>query len=64
MPTFGCLFAQGVVLERDSLIILANERSVLHILKYHAEFDNYYFYQSFQLDYPVSSLTVYYAEGK
>ncbi|XP_044256902.1 uncharacterized protein LOC123006464 [Tribolium madens] len=63
LPTFDCLFAEGVVLEMDSLIVLANQRSALHILKYHPNFDNYYFYQSFQLDYPVSSLSVFYAEG-
>lgn len=52
------------MLETDSLIILANERSSLQILKYHPEFDNYYFYQSLQLDYPISSMSVFYADGK
>ncbi|EFA11168.2 hypothetical protein TcasGA2_TC004775 [Tribolium castaneum] len=63
LPTFDCVFAQGVVLEMDSLIVLANQRADLHILKYQPEFDSYYFYQSFELDYPVSSLSVYYAGG-
>ncbi|XP_063929204.1 uncharacterized protein LOC135141748 [Zophobas morio] len=63
IPTFGSIYAEGVVLERDSLIILANKRATLLILKYQPDFDNYYLYQTFKLDYSISSLSVFYAEG-
>lgn len=63
MKTIGCTAAAGVVLETDSLIILAQPDTPVHILKYDSTFDNYYYYQSFPMDYPVFSVSVFYTGG-
>lgn len=63
VKTIGCTSAAGVVLETESLIILAQPETPVHILKYDSHFDNYYYYQSFYMDHPVISLSVFYTGG-
>ncbi|XP_066248865.1 uncharacterized protein fs(1)M3 [Euwallacea similis] len=61
--SFGYTKIEGVVVERDSMIILANGEEPVHILKYHPKWDNYYYYQNFVLDEPVLSLSTFYMGG-
>lgn len=35
----------------------------MHILKYDKRFDNYYYFQSFSLDHPVTSVSTFYTNG-
>uniref|UniRef100_A0AAR5PVR9 VWFD domain-containing protein n=1 Tax=Dendroctonus ponderosae TaxID=77166 RepID=A0AAR5PVR9_DENPD len=58
--SFGCTKAVGVVLRTDSLIILANEDASLQVLRYHPNFNNYYFYQALQVAEPVLGISVFY----
>lgn len=60
--TLGCTSAAGVVQEEDSLIILAHQRAVV-VLKYDRYYNNYYIYQSFQLDMPILSISTFYVGG-
>lgn len=52
------------MLGTDSLIILANEDAPLQVLRYHPDFDNYYFYQALQVAEPVLGVSVFYIGGK
>lgn len=56
--------AAGVVLGRDSLIILAQQSAPIQVLKYDDLYENYYFYQTFVLESPVSAISVFYTGGK
>ncbi|XP_066158230.1 reticulocyte-binding protein homolog 2a [Euwallacea fornicatus] len=58
--SFGYTKIEGVVVEKDSMIILANAEEPVHILKYHPKWDNYYYYQNFVLDEPVLGLSTFY----
>lgn len=61
---FGCSEATGVVFGTDSLIILRHRLVPVQILKYHPQFNNYYHYQSFELEDPVIGVNVFYSAGK
>lgn len=64
VPYFGCSSATGIILGADSLIALQQKLAPIQILKYFPEFDNYYHFQSFDLDEPVIALSVFYSGGK
>lgn len=55
--------ATGVVLGSDSLIVLAHRHAPPQVLKYNVNGDNYYFYQSFELEAPVVGISVFYTGG-
>ncbi|KAG5899454.1 hypothetical protein JTB14_015307 [Gonioctena quinquepunctata] len=63
IPSFGCSDATGVVLGADSLIILAHKLVPIQVLKYYADFDNYYLYESLVVNEPVIGITTFYIGG-
>ncbi|KAJ8938300.1 hypothetical protein NQ318_020359 [Aromia moschata] len=63
IPSYGSLMATGVVLDADSLIVLAHKNAPLQILKYNHHFENYYLYQSFELDSHIEGISVFYTGG-
>ncbi|CAH0562664.1 unnamed protein product [Brassicogethes aeneus] len=63
IPSYGCSAATGVVLSRDSLIVLAHDTAPIVVLKYNPVYDNYHYYQSFHMDGPVSGISVFYTGG-
>lgn len=64
VKTMGCTAAEGVVLGAESLIVLAQPKTPLQILKYEGSFDNYYHYDSLSLESSVASVSVFYIRGE
>ncbi|CAG9816474.1 unnamed protein product [Phaedon cochleariae] len=63
IPSFACSKATGVVLGTDSFIAMAHKIAPVQVLRYIPEYDNYFFYQSFELEEPVIGVSSFYTGG-